>query len=458
MSVDQSAAESIELHNEDTETELTGFIEQLLDEAKRQGAKETMASVSDSIAIEVLARAHNIENVSFEQNRAFHVTVYIDGREGNAVTSDTSKSAIRDTVAQAISIAQYTESDPCNGLPEKENLVREFIDLDQNHPQAVEMATMKEQALEMDAASLSRDSRIMPGQGADSSMASSCSVVGNSLGFLSAQRHTSYALSATAIARGEAGMEMDYWYDQNCRAEVLETTESIGQTAADRALRRLNPQPIKTGTYPVLYDPYMAPRLLSGLFGAISGRRLYRNESYLMDSLGKQAAAETLTLREDPHVPQSLYSRNCDSDGVTAYSKTIIEKGIVNTYLLGTYSGRRLKMKSTGNGNGTSNVFLEVDCQPLEDLLTAMGEGLLVTSLIGSGTNLVTGDYSCGAAGFWVKDGQITHPVDNVTIASNLDSMYKGIVGYGSDIQDRSSIRTGSILVDSMTVASNQAN
>lgn len=456
MSSAQSAADSIELHTEASESELKHFIEKLLDHADKQGAKEAMASVSDAIAVEVSARARNIENVSFEQNRAFRISVYIDGREGDAVTSDTSESAIQDTVAQAISIAQFTESDPCNGLPEEKHLATQFLDLDQNHPQAVDMERLKDDALLMDSTSLDFDSRIVPGQGADASMLSSCSVVGNSLGFLHAHRHTTYALAATAIAQGDNGMEMDYWYDQNCRSKVLESPKSIGEKAAQRAIKRLDPQPIKTGTYPVLYDAYIAPSLLSGLLAAISGAKLYRNESYLLDSLGKQVATSSLTISEDPQVSQSLYSRNCDSDGVRTQAKTIIDKGVVNTYLMGTYSARRLKLEPTGNGNGTTNIFLNVNTKAYSNLLRDMGEGLLVTSLIGSGTNIVTGDYSCGASGFWVKGGEVTHPVDNVTIASNLEAMYNGLVGYGDDIQNRSSFRTGSILVDSMTVASNQ--
>ena len=455
MSIDQSAADAIELHNESTESELTTLIEQLLSEAKHQGAKEAMASVSDSIAVEVSARAQNIENVSFEQGRAFRISVYIDGREGDAVTSDVSEQAIKDTVAQAISIAQYTESDPCNGLPEEKYLTTDFPELDQNHPIPVDMEQLKAQALTMDATSLEYDERIMPGQGADSSMVSACSVIGNSLGFLSSHRHTSYGLSATAIARGDSGMEMDYWYDQNCRSDVLESPEHIGKEASKRALRRLDPQPLATGTYPVLYDALIAPALLSSLLAGISGRRLYRNESYLVDSLSKQVSNASLSMREDPHIVGSMYSRPCDTDGVKTSAKSIIKEGVVQTYLTGTYSARRLKIEPTGNGNGTTNIFLDVETTPIEDLLAEMNEGLLVTSLIGSGTNLITGDYSCGAAGFWVENGKITHPVDNVTIASNLEAMFNGILGYGDEVQKRSSIRTGSLLIDQMTVASN---
>ena len=455
MKQDQAPIDTVDLHSSHVERELSELVERLVDEAQRQGAHESAATVSDSMSVEVSARERDIENIAYEQSRAFRVRVYVGGREGTAITSDTSESAIKDTVAQAMSIAQFTEADPCNGLPAKERLAVDFPDLEQNFPQPVDIAQLKAVALAADSATLDYNACIMPSQGADAAQAATCSVRGNSLGFLNTTRHTVYARSATAIARSDTGMQMDYWYDQNCRADLIDSAEYIGAEAARRAMLRLNPKPISTGAYPVMYDRWVAPALFSGLIAALSGVNLYRQESYLQNSLGTQVAAKSLTLREYPRIRGRMQSRNCDSDGVATKAKTIIDEGVVNTYLLGTYSARRLKLECTGNAGGVTNVHVETDLVPLKDLLQEMKCGILVTSLIGSGTNLVTGDYSCGAAGFWVENGEITYPVDNVTIASNLDLMYKGIVGYGDDIQDRGTFKTGSVLVGSMTVASN---
>lgn len=453
---DASAAnEAIELHDDQVAGELTELVERLVDEAQRQGAHETSAAVSDSISVDVSARERDIENVSYEQGRAFRVSVFVDKREGTAVTSDVSDDAIKDTVAQALSIASYTEVDPCSGLPDKNRLAVDFPNLEQNFPKPVDMDQLKASALELDTATLDHDPRIMPGHGASASQAATCIVQGNSLGFLNASRYTVYSRSASALVKSDAGMQTDYWFDSNCQSDQLESASAIGKTAAERALKRLDPQPIKTGTYPVLYDQWMAPSLLMPLIEAISGGSLYRQESYLVDSINTQVATADLTLTEYPQIARRIQSRNCDGDGVAKHNLSFIEKGHVSSYLLGTYAARQLKLESTGHAGGVSNVHVETTFVPVADLLAEVKEGFFVTSLIGSGTNLLTGEYSRGAAGFWIENGELAYPVDNVTIASNLDQMYKGIVGFGDDLQDRGTLKTGSILVDAMTVASN---
>ena len=455
MTGEEAATEAIELHDENVSAELTELVERLIEEAQQQGAHQSSATVSDSISVEVLARERDIENIAYEQGRAFRVSVYVDHREGTAVTSDVTDAAIRDTVSQALSIARFTESDPCNGLPDPDRLATEFPDLEQNFPQPLSIDQLKKDALVADATSLDFDPCIMPADGASASQTATCSVRGNSLGFINANRYTIYGRSATALARSDAGMQTDYWFDQNCQGERVESAEFIGREAAQRAVRRLNPRTVATGTYPVMYDRWTAPSLIYPLIEAISGGNLYRQESYLQDSLNTQVATSRMTLREYPHIRKRIQSRNCDADGVATSEHTIIDKGVVNTYLLGTYSARRLKLASTGHAGGVTNVHVEADLTPIDELLNELNQGLLVTSLIGSGTNLVTGDYSCGAAGFWIENGEIAYPVDNITIASNLDLMYKGIVGFGDDTQDRGTFKIGSILVDSMTVASN---
>ncbi len=455
MTDTEATSDLIELHSDEVAQELTEFVNRLVDEAQKRGAHESSAAVSDAISVEASARDRDIENVSFEQSRAFRVSVYVDHKEGTAVTSDTSDAGIQDTVAQALSIAQFTEPDPCNGLPAKERLAVEFPNLEQNFPQPVDISQLKADALAADAATLDFDPRILPAHGATSSQVATCTVHGNSLGFLNVTRHTNFGCSATALARSDHGMQTDYWYDQNCRAQKIDSAKNIGEQAARRALRRLDPKPIATGSYPVMYDRWIAPALLFPLINAISGGNLYRQESYLQDSLGKQVATTNMTLREYPHLTGRAQSRNCDADGVTTTERTIIDRGIVNSYLLSTYAARRLSLESTGHAGGVTNVHVETAFTPICDLFNEIKHGLLVTSLIGSGTNLVTGDYSCGASGFWIEHGKIAHPVDNVTIASSLDAIYKGIVGFGDDLQDRGTFKTGSILVDAMTVASN---
>lgn len=455
MKREEAAIEAIELHDENVSAELTELVERLVDEAQRQGAHESSATVSDSISVEVSARERDIENIAYEQGRAFRVSVYVDHREGTAVTSDVTETAIRDTVTQALSIARFTEPDPCNGLPDRDRLASEFPDLKQNFPQPVNIDQLKEDALLADASSLDFDPCIMPANGASASQTATCAVRGNSYGFINANRYTIYGRSATALAKSDAGMQTDYWFDQNCQSDRVESAAFIGREAAQRAMRRLNPRTVATGTYPVMYDQWTAPSLLYPLLEAISGGNLYRQESYLEDSLDTQVATSRLTLREYPHLCQRIQSRNCDADGVATNEHTIIDKGVVKTYLLGTYSARRLELASTGHAGGVTNVHVETNLTPIDELLAELNQGLLVTSLIGSGTDLVTGDYSCGAAGLWIENGEIAYPVDNITIASNLDRMYKGIVGFGDDIQDRGTFKTGSILVDAMTVASN---
>ena len=319
MTQHADVADTIELHDDTVAPELTALVERLLDEAKQQGAHEASATVSDSISVEVSARDRDIENVAYEQGRAFRISVYVDHREGTAVTSDVTDAAIKDTVAQAMSIAQYTEADPCNGLPDKDRLATAFPDLEQNFPRPVDIEQLKVDALTADATTLDHDQRIKPGHGSGASQTATCSVRGNSLGFLNANRFTIYSRSATALAESEAGMQTDYWFDQNCQADELQSAADIGLVAAERVLKRLDPQTIPTGTYPVMYDRWLAPSLLHPLIEAISGGNLYRQESYLQDSLDTQVAASSLTLREYPHLHKRLPSRNCDADGVTTY-------------------------------------------------------------------------------------------------------------------------------------------
>ena len=425
----------------------------ILDEAKRQGATAAEVAAGDSSGLVVSVRKGELETVDFTNDRGFGITVYVGDRKGNASTSDAGPNAIRDTVRAALNIARYTEGDPCNGLADASLMARRIPDLDLHHPWDIDVPRATERAVETEAAGLAYDNRIVNSEGARVATARGCQVYGNSHGFLEAAWGTRHSTSCLMIAADANGMQPEDWYTVSRDPTDLENHVEVGREAARRAVGRLGCRPVNTGTYPVMFAAPVAAGLVSHLLSAISGRALYRRESYLLDSLGRQAASEDITLREEPHRPKGLASAGYDGDGVETRAKTFIDGGVVASYILDSYSARRLGMTTTGNAGGYFNLDVVADTRPVEELVNAMGTGLLVTNLMGQGVNLVTGDYSRGAGGVWIADGEPRHPVDEVTIAANLDDVYKGIVGCGDDIDRRGNIHTGSLLVREMTVA-----
>ena len=425
-----------------------------LDLAKRAGATAAEASASDATGLSVTARQRELEAVAFNNDRGLGITVYVGQRKGHATTSDTGRDAIADTVRAAINIAKYTEEDPCNGLAAAELMAADNLpDLDLHHPWPIDVDTATQLALSAEAAALDSDQRIVNSEGAEVETGRSCHVYGNSHGFVGAAWGTRHGVSCSVIAADDAGMQSEHEYTVGRAPADLEAADAIGREAARRAVARLGRRPVKTGTYPVLFAPRMAAGLLGHLLQAIGGTALYRKESYLRDSLGKQALATGHTLAEHPHRKRGLGSAAFDGDGVATRAKSFIADGIVESYVLGTYSARRLGLATTGNSGGARNVALEAETQELSALLRQMGNGLMVTTLMGQGVNLVTGDYSRGAGGFWVAGGELAYPVDEVTVAANLDAMFKGIVGCGDDVDRRGNIHVGSLLVGEMTVA-----
>ncbi len=436
-----------------TAAALKDLVERILNEARRQGASAAEVSASDDTGLSVIVRKGEIETVEFNDDRGFGITVYAGTRKGHASTSDPSPEAIRDTVRAAVNIAKYTAQDPCNGLAEAELMATTLPELDLDHPWDVDVAEAARLAHQAEAEALAFDSRIVNSEGAQLTTERGCHAYGNSHGLIEATWGTHHAVSCAMIAADDDGMQRDYWYSVGRAPGDLEDPVAVGREAARRSIDRLGCRPITTGVYPVLFAPPMAAGLIGHLLAAISGRALYRKESYLLDCLGRQVMAKGITLREDPHRRKGLNSAAYDGNGVATHPKAFVEDGVAASYILGAYSARRLGLTTTGNAGGVFNLDLVAETRPIAELMGAMGTGLLVTSLMGQGVNLVTGDYSRGAAGVWIEAGEPQHPVDEITIAANLDALYNGIVGCGDDVDRRGNVHTGSLLVEKMTVA-----
>jgi len=437
----------------DTESRLKTLVEDILTEAKKQGASSAEVSASEDVGLSVTVRKNDLEKVEFNHDRGFGITVYFGNRKGSASTSDSSTGAIRETVAAAANIARYTQEDPCAGLPEPEMLARELPELDLCHSWPIDPAAAETLARECEQAGLSSDPRISNSDGAEVSSQQSCRVYGNSLGFLGSYLGSRHAISCVLIAEDENGMQRDYWYTVNRDPHALEAAERVGVTAARRTLARLSPKKVATGQFPVLFAPEVAGGLAGHLLTALSGGALYRQASFLLNSLGKPVAAPHVRLREYPHIRGGLGSAAFDSEGVATAEKSFVEAGVVENYILSSYSGRKLGMQTTGNAGGVFNLILSGDTRPAADLPGMVGTGLLVTDLMGQGVNGVTGDYSRGAAGFWIENGEPAYPVDEVTIAANLKDMFRNLVCVGDDPDTRGNIQAPSVLIERMTVA-----
>ncbi len=437
----------------DQESKLTALVQEILSEAQKQGADQAEVSVSVDAGLSVSVRKGELENIEFNQDRGFGISLYYGQRKGSASTTDSSERAIRDTVAAAKNIAAHTEDDPCNGLADAQLSPSEMIDLDLFHSWDVQPAAATKIAQRCEAAGLAVDTRLTNSDGAQVNTQQTLRLYGNSHGFIGAYSGTRHGLSCVLIGEDDNGMQRDYWYTVARDAAELDDPEAVGKLAGERTVARLSPQNAPTGNYPVMFAPTMAGGLFGHLIGAISGGALYRKASFLLDSMGQQVLPEWLSLTERPHLPNSLGSANFDGDGVATRSKSFIEDGKVASYVLSAYSARKLQLAPTGNAGGVYNLDIDGPQTPLADLLQQMDTGLLVTELMGQGINGVTGDYSRGAAGFWVENGKITYPVAEVTVAGNLRDIYQKIVGIGDDVDYRGNVRSPSVLIESMTVA-----
>lgn len=425
----------------------------MLHYAKQQGATACAAEVSDGFGQSVNVRRGEVETIEYNRDKGLSVSVYLGQRRGNASTSDFSPKAVRDTVDAALSIARYTASDDCAGLPEKTMLATEFPDLDLYHPWALNVEQAIELARECEQAAFDRDKRISNSEGATVNMHEGQFVYANSLGFIGGFPSSRHSISCAVIAGKNDAMQRDYWYSEARNAVEMLRVEEIGRIAAERALRRLKGRKLGTMQCAVLYEAPVAASLIGHFVGAVSGGSLYRKSSFLLDQLGQQVFSNNIRIDDVPNIPRGLASGAFDDEGVKTRHRAIVEHGVLQGYFLGSYSARKLGMQTTGNSGGNHNLIVQPGKLDFDGLLKKMGRGLVVTELLGQGVNHVTGDYSRGAAGFWVENGEIQYPVEEITIAGNLKDMYRHIAAVGNDVLVQGSRQCGSILVENMTVA-----
>lgn len=449
MTDNEIAAAPFDQHELSRVSDRAAFI---LEEARRQGADSAEVGVSEARGFSVSVRMGEPETVEFNRDRGFSVTVYMGRRKGSASTTDDSADSIRETVAAACNIARETGEDPCSGLAAPDQLAGDIPELDLSHPWALTPEQAIEQALACEQAGR-EDSRVTNSEGASVSTTSSLRVYGNTNGFMAGYPATRHSRACVLVAEQDGAMQRDFWFDSGCRGDDLAAPESVGREAARRVLARLGAKRPQTGDMPVLFAPEVARTLLSHFAGAISGGNLYRNASFLGDRLGEVVFPDWVTLYERPHWRGMAGSCPFDSDGLPTSDKDFVRAGELVSWALGLYAARRLQRQPTGNGGGIHNLCITDSGKGLDELLKDMGDGVLVTEVMGQGVNLVTGDYSRGAAGFQVENGRVSYPIEEFTIAGHLGDMFAGLRGSGTDVDHRGNIHTGSLLIDGMKVA-----
>lgn len=426
----------------------------LIAAARAKGVDLAEASISEGAGYTVSARLGDLETTEFHQDISCAITVYSDHCKGSAKSTDLRPAALAEALDAACEIARHAQPDPCHGLADAELMATEFQDLDLAHPWPIGMNQATEAVLACEDAGRSYDPRIVNSEGASLSSYGGRAVYANTHGFLGESAGTAHSLGCALLAEDEAGMRRDYWFTSARRADDLDSGREVGVAAAERSLARLAGRTPPTGACPVLFESEVAAGLLGSLVAALSGGLLYRHESFLEGSLGERLLPEWLSLVERPHLKTGAGSANFDGEGVQTREKEIVRGGTVASYLLSSYSARRLDMQTTGNAGGVHNLILEAESvQSRRQLLESMGRGLVVRELMGQGVNLVNGDYSRGVAGFWVENGEIAYPVQEVTIAGNLGDMFAGILAVGDDADSRRRTQTGSLLIESMMLA-----
>ena len=440
-------------HHQPSIEDLKDRVTTVLKLARELGASQAEASASFGSGLAVTVRMRSVETLEYHRDQGLGVTVYFGHRKGSASTSDLGTGALEESVRKACTLARYTAEDECAGLADPDRLARSIPALDLWHPWALDADGAIDLATRCETAALDSDARITNSEGASVSSHEGSRVYGNSHGFLDGYRDTNHSLSCGVLASHGGQMERDFEYTQARDPGELNAAPSVGREAARRAVARLGARKIDTRTAPVLYPARLARGLIGHLVGAISGGALYRRSSFLLDSLGTAVLADCVSIDELPHLAGGLASAPYDDEGVATADRRLVAGGVLQGYVLGSYSARKLGMATTGNAGGVHNLAVADTGESYGDLLVAMDTGLLVTELMGSGVNPVTGDYSRGAAGFWVERGEVQFPVSEITIAGNLKDVYRGIVAIGTDLDIRGGIRTGSILVREMTIA-----
>ena len=426
-----------------------------IEHAVAKGATAADTEISEGVGQNVSVRQGEIETIEYNKDKGAGVTVYIGRRRGHASTSDLSETALKSAVEKALTIARYTAEDDCAGLPDADRLATDVPDLDLYHPWTLTVEEAAETARACEAAALAVDKRLTNSEGAGVSTHTSHFIYANSLGFCNGYAGSRHGVSVAVIGEDKGAMQRDYWYSNARNPAGLESAEAVGRVAGTRTVRRLNGRKLDTCSCPVVFEAPIATGLIGNFVAAVSGGSLYRKSSFLLDSLGTEVFAPFVNIREAPFLPAGLGSAPFDSEGVACLERDVVRDGVLQGYFLSSYSARKLGMTTTGNAGGSHNLLVTPGELDLDGLLKKMGTGLLVTELLGQGANMVTGDYSRGAAGFWVENGEIRYPVEEITIAGNLKQMFKGIVAIGRDVERRGSKQVGSILIDSMTVAGN---
>jgi PmbA protein len=444
-----------EKHFSYSDATLRDLAGKVLDLARTAGGTAAEVEVSEGFGQSINVRKSEVETIEFNKDKGVGVTVYLGQRRGHASTSDFSGDALSRTVDKALAIARFTAEDDCAGLADADLLARNFPQLGLHFPWDLSVEAATEMARVCESAALAVDGRITNSEGAGVSIQESQFVYANSLGFMGGYPGSRHSLSCAVIAEDDSGMQRDYWYTTAREAGDLASAESVGQRAGERAVRRLNARKLETRQCPVLFEAPIATGLIASFVSAVSGGHLYRKSSFLLDSLGKQVFPGFMQIEERPFIVKGLASAPFDSEGVATRDRDVVKNGVVEGYFLSTYSARKLGMKSTGNAGGNHNLIVPSTGESFDELLRKMGSGLLVTELLGHGLNMVTGDYSRGVAGFWVENGVIAYPVEEITVAGNLKDMFMGIQAIGTDTEVRGSRRVGSILIDNMTVAGN---
>lgn len=436
--------------------QLRGLAHAALDHARQLGASDALAEVSESTGLSVSTRKMKVETIEHTRDKGLAVSIYIGKRRGHASTSDFSMQAIREVVDAAYNIARFTAEDDAAGLPEPDTLERAPRDLDLFHPWDLTTDTAIDLARRGEQAAFDVSRQIVNSEGANVYTSSGHFVLVNTLGFDAGYAYSRHSVSVAPIARDRRGMQRDDWYTSSRLHGELASPEDVGRYAAQRALARLSARKLGTRTCPVLFEAPLATGLLGNLVQATSGGALYRKATFLVDALGKPLFAPHISVHEAPHVPRAGGSSPFDEEGVRGIERDVVAHGMLEGYFLSTYSARKLGMKSTGNAGGSYNLTLESSLRRPQDdfaaMLRKLGTGLLVTELIGQGVNYVTGDYSRGAAGYWVEQGEIQFPVEEITIAGNLRDMFAKIAAVGADTVIRGSKVSGSVLIENMTI------
>lgn len=427
--------------------------ETLINYAKNKGASQIEIGVSKDVGLSVSVRNQEIETLEYNRDNSFGISVYLGKQKGVSTTSDLSNQSLLDAVDAALNIAKFTQADDCAGLADKELMARKEMDLELDHPMGVDAEYAKNIALECEKFGLDYSDKISNSEGATFNSHRNIRYYANSHGFKAATPSTRHSLSCVLLAEDSHGKQRDHWYSISRDGAGLDSAKSVGAKAAQRTISRLGGRQLKTQKASVLFVPEVARSLVGNFKAAINGANIYRKSSFLLDKLGCEVFPKFVEMRETPFIKKGLASAWHDNEGVATQEQLIVENGQLNTYLLNSYSARKLGMKPTGHSGGIHNLRLTNSELNFEQLVSQMGTGLIVTEMMGQGINMITGDYSRGASGFWVEGGEIQYFVQEITIASNLNTMFANLRAIGNDIDYRSSIETGSWLIDEMTIA-----